>query len=122
MFRRLYIKLREFFGFDAEANKDPMTSNPSTKPWIHIGNCPVCKDGLARIRACRGDGEGHLYALYDECESYWLSPSLEVEPSSVDPEDPLCPVCKTPMSCGCSDWATESDLVDTVWLDQVMID
>ena len=39
-------------------------------PWIHIGECPVCVDGLCRIRCCEGDnGIAHLFAMCDECEA-----------------------------------------------------
>ena len=93
-----------------------MSSIPPS-PWIHIGECPVCVDGLCRVRSCEDDqGRRHLYAMCDECEAIWVQPdtsSLKTYPRG---NDPLCPLCARPLFGDQARWAEPEDIVaDVDW-------
>ena len=93
-----------------------MSSIPPS-PWIHIGECPVCVDGLCRVRSCEDNqGRRHLYAMCDECEAIWVRPdtsSPKIYPSS---EDALCPLCARPLFGDQARWAEPEDIVaDVDW-------
>ena len=97
-----------------------MKSTPPS-PWIHIGECPFCVNGLVRVRSCHEENNDlHLYALCDECEAIWLTPSTEDERIFPDPEQPVCPCCSGELYGSCSRWATAEDLADSEWQAQVI--
>lgn len=53
---------------------------------VYVGNCPVCSDGLCKIRICR-DQIGPLpIALCDECEAFWFSPDISQPPRFLEAE------------------------------------
>lgn len=84
--------------------------------WIHIGECPVCVDGLCRVRCCESEqGEGHLYAMCDECEAIFLEPSTSSERSFPSAESPDCPICARPLYGPQAHWATAQELEHTDW-------
>ncbi len=98
-------------------------SQQPTSPWIHIGECPVCADGLCRVRcSVTEDGMKHLYAMCDECEAIWLEPSTSAKHQFPDPEDPLCPLTSIPLYGSSSRWATTEDIQGTDWENEVVVD
>lgn len=92
------------------------TSENSAFPWIHIGDCPVCGDGLCRIR-CSFDSNGrkYLYALCDECETIWLEPNTQSQRFVPDAENPRCPFSGEELYGPLSRWATTEDIHGTPW-------
>jgi hypothetical protein len=86
-------------------------------PWIHIGECPVCVDGLCRVRVCEDEqGRRHLYAMCDECDALWVRP--DTSSSKVYPrgEEPLCPLCSRPLYGLQARWAEPEDVAaDPDW-------
>lgn len=84
--------------------------------WIHIGECPVCVDGLCRVRFCESEqGEGHLYAMCDECEAIFLEPSTSSPRRFPCSEAPDCPICSRPLYGPQAHWATSQELQHTDW-------
>lgn len=85
-------------------------------PWIHIGECPVCVNGLCRIRFCEDrQGHGHLYAMCDECEAIWTEPSTSTKRQFPNVDEPECPLCSQPLYGPQAHWATAQELNHTDW-------
>lgn len=98
-------------------------SKRPTVPWIHIGECPVCGNGLCRVRCgARADGSVGLYAMCDECEAIWLKPDILGPYQFPDTEDPVCPVSGEAIYGPGSRWATTEDVRETDWESEVVID
>jgi len=98
-------------------------SESLTTPWIHIGECPICGNGLCRLRCCSlPGGRKSLYAMCDECEAIWLQPSTSTEHQFPDSQQPLCPISGGPLYGDDSRWALPSDLPDSGWESEVIID
>ena len=88
-----------------------MSSIPPS-PWIHIGECPVCVDGLCRVRSCEDQqGRRHLYAMCDECEAMWVKPDTSSPKTYPRGEEPQCPVCARPLFGDQARWAEPEDIV-----------
>ena len=100
-----------------------MCSEQPLFPWLHIGDCPICGDGLCRVRCCTtSDGERHLYALCDECETIWLEPTTSSEPITLDAEDPKCPFTNQDLFGAHSRWATTEDIRSTAWESETIVE
>lgn len=98
-------------------------SQQPTSPWIHIGECPICTDGLCRVRCSpAADGSKQLYAMCDECEAIWLEPSTSAKHIFPDAEDPLCPLTNVPLYGSTSRWASVEDIKGTAWEFEVIVD
>ncbi len=83
-------------------------------PWIHIGECPVCVNGLCRVRACKGLlSQPHLYAMCDECESIWVKPDTATTKVYPKSEDPVCPICSQPLFGPQAHWAGPEDVASS---------
>ena len=83
-----------------------MMSELPSSPWIHIGECPVCVNGLCRVRACRDSlGKTHLYAMCDECEATWTKPDTSSHRTYPRADEPLCPICSQPLFGNQAHWA-----------------
>ncbi len=92
-------------------------------PWVHIGDCPLCGDGLCRVRCCTTEnGQKRLFAICDECEAIWLQPNTSSKYLTPDPEEPLCPFSQQPLYGPSSRWATTEDVLGTEWESQTIID
>ncbi len=89
--------------------------------WVYLGRCPVCAEGLCRIRACTGRSAernqptAHLFAVCDECEAVWTHPDLDSQWSFADAADPACPVCEAPLFGSQARWARPADIRGTRW-------
>lgn len=85
-------------------------------PWIHVGECPVCVNGLCRIRTCcEPSGSTHFYAMCDECEATWLQPDTGTPKSFPDAEHPQCPICQAPLYGEQAHWALSEELSGSEW-------
>jgi hypothetical protein len=92
-------------------------------PWIHIGECPVCVNGLCRVRYCEDSaGLGHLYAMCDECEALWLEPSTSSQRQFPSAEAPVCPICARPLYGPQAHWATAQELSHSDWTQAAIFD
>ncbi|MBX3423605.1 MAG: hypothetical protein KF752_18770 [Pirellulaceae bacterium] len=97
-------------------------SESTTAPWIHIGECPICGDGLCRVRCYqKGNEARHLYAMCDECEAIWLLPSTSTAHFFPDSEHPLCPISGEFLFGDNSRWASLADLRGSQWENEVII-
>lgn len=93
-----------------------MKHDDSQLPWIHIGECPICVDGLCRVRCCDGDHvEAHLFAICDECEALWQAPNTACDPQFPNARQPLCPICHRDLYGEQSHWARAEELHGTEW-------
>lgn len=96
---------------------------PPFAPWIHIGECPICTDGLCRVRCSVTSGQKkHLYAMCDECEAIWVQPTTTAPHQFPDAEDPTCPLTGIPLYGSGSRWATTEDIKGTDWENEVIVD
>lgn len=99
-----------------------MSETPAA-PWIHIGECPVCVNGLCRVRTCySSDRTPHFYAMCDECEALWLTPTTNAPHNFPDVSEPRCPVCQQPLYGEQADWAHGEELQGTQWLANCIFD
>lgn len=107
-------------------------SEPPAAPWIHIGECPVCVNGLCRVRTCRSPAGGktpvgnalvgdlpagtlHFYAMCDECEALWLTPTTDAPRQFPDACEPKCPICQQPLYGEQAHWSHAEELQGTEW-------
>ncbi len=83
---------------------------------VHLGNCPVCQDGLRRVRTC-GLHENALHGLIicDECEAIWIDPSESAHHVFGSSESPVCPLCRQPIWSDNSRWSTVEDVCLLGW-------
>ena len=92
-------------------------------PWIHIGECPLCVNGLCRLRYCEDDhGAAHLFAMCDECEAIWLEPSTSAPAQFPDACEPLCPLCARPLYGPQAHWARSEEVLDLNWNEAAIFD
>ena len=99
-----------------------MSQQLPSLPWIHIGECPFCVNGLCRVRYCDHQQGPHLYAMCDECEAMWLEPTTDSPKQFPDAEHPKCPICAGPLYGDSSRWAEPQDLKDSPWQDAAIYD
>ena len=92
-----------------------MTELPPS-PWIHIGECPVCVDGLCRVRTCVKDAAAHFYALCDECEALWIAPNTDSPRTFPGASQPQCPICQQDLYGAQAHWALADELRGTEWM------
>lgn len=88
-------------------------------PIHSIAKCPVCGGGLCGIRICSGDdptqaSPGLGFVMCDECEAIWLEPDTSSEHLYVEPESPLCPICRGGL-WGTSRWANADEVESLGW-------
>lgn len=91
-------------------------------PWIHIGECPVCVNGLCRVRTCMQDGSVHFYAVCDECEALWLAPNTASPRTFPDAIQPKCPVCQQDLYGVQAHWALADELRGSEWMANAIFD
>lgn len=93
-----------------------MNQTPSD-PWIHIGECPVCVNGICRVRSCRGNDQEsiHFYAVCDECDATWVEPDTATELTFADAQNASCPVCNAKMYGKQARWARAEELRGSCW-------
>lgn len=92
-----------------------------TNPWIHIGECPFCVNGLCRVRTCTDEKSGrHFYAVCDECEAIWIEPDTSTRKRFADAENPSCPVCGLPLYGAQSHWSLPDEIRGTPWDEQAI--
>ena len=92
-------------------------------PWIHIGECPLCVNGLCRLRYCEDDhGAAHLFAMCDECEALWIEPNTDSEKSFPAAVHPACPICGQDLYGLQAHWSLPQELTGTVWQDNAIFE
>ncbi len=97
-------------------------SAPTPNPWLHIGECPFCVNGLCRVRVCKADQNSHhLFAVCDECEASWTEPDTNSKRVFLDPEKPVCPICQSDLHDN-SNWAIADDLLKTDWNERTIFE
>ncbi len=98
-----------------------MADNPAN-PWIHIGECPVCVNGLCRVRTCSANGQRHFFAMCDECEALWLTPSTQSPRTFADSSEPKCPICQQDLYGEQSHWSVIEELKSTDWMENAIFE
>ena len=98
-------------------------SQPPATPWIHIGECPVCVNGLCRVRTCRdASGKNHFYAICDECEATWIESDVDSKRSFPNAQDPVCPICGAELYGKQAHWSLPDELAHTEWAVHAIFD
>lgn len=98
-------------------------NQPPATPWIHIGECPVCVDGLCRVRTCDpSSGARHFYAICDECEATWTRPDVDSKKTFPDAQDPRCPICAAKLYGEQSHWSVAEELADSEWAENAIFE
>ncbi len=99
-----------------------MTETPPS-PWIHIGECPVCVNGLCRVRSCTSEsGSLHFYAMCDECEALWLAPDTDTPQTFPDACNPKCPICQQDLYGPQAHWSLADELRGSEWMSNAIFD
>lgn len=93
-----------------------------TVPLIYVESCPVCGDGLCRIRVCITDQRLTGCVLCDECEAVWTDPSLQERVSrKPNADDPECPSCGLSLWSKNAHWANVGEVCLLGWYDRVRV-
>ena len=93
-----------------------------TQPLIYVESCPVCGDGMCRIRVCITDQRLTGCVLCDECEAVWTDPSMQQRaPRVLSMDDPACPSCGVSLWSDQAHWANIGEVCLLGWFDQVRI-
>ena len=94
-----------------------------TKPFlIYVGKCPVCGDGLCRVRVCQHRGKLTGCILCDECETVWTDPTLKVKyTQGAVAATPCCPDCGQSLWDSKSHWGDIPEVCLLGWYDSVEI-
>lgn len=89
---------------------------------IYIRSCPVCGDGLCRVRVCAIDQQLHGCILCDECDTVWTDPALS---ERIDPPNeyssPVCPDCGETLWNDTCHWADIQEVCLLGWYDKVKV-
>jgi len=95
------------------------------KPFlIYVKQCPVCGDGVCRVRVCHDLQRGRLTGcvLCDECETVWTDPTLKQKFLRGKVEGtPCCPDCGQSLWEPNSHWADIPEVCLLGWYDSVQI-
>lgn len=89
--------------------------NSVESPWVYIGECPICVNGIARVRTCAGGAGVHFFAVCDECEAMWVEPDTSSQIQFADAVDPRCPICSAALYGEQSHWSVPQELDQTEW-------
>jgi len=84
---------------------------------IHfVEHCPVCGQGLVRIRVCTNEsGSLFGFVICDECDSTWTDPSMKTPYIQSNPEKPVCPQSGTALWSESSHWADKAEMSLLGW-------
>jgi hypothetical protein len=55
-----------------------------TEPILYLTQCPVCEQGLVRLRTISHQSRLHCICQCDECDASWFSPLLNERLPRVD--------------------------------------
>lgn len=89
-------------------------------PFLYVESCPICGDGLCRIRVCVQDQKILGCILCDECEAVWTDPSLKDRIAQrPGAEGPECPTCGLSLWSRSSHWANVGEACLLGWFDRV---
>jgi hypothetical protein len=113
--RNFAMREKLIYFFAASLGTAMTEPEDDNSPWVHIGECPVCVNGIVRVRTCHGGGETHLIAVCDECEAIWTDPDISNRRGFADAEKALCPICDQPLYGPQSHWSVPIDLQGTEW-------
>ena len=99
----------------------------------YVSNCPVCEQGLVRVRTCLSEHAMHGIFLCDECEAAWQDPQLlhrirqidlpnqkrDSQTSNTSPSDQKLAPMDEPLDDGFfganTHWATSSEIALLGW-------
>ena len=91
--------------------------------FFFVGPCPICEQGLCRVRVCTTDDQALFGCVVcDECEATWTDPTLHERFSQANPEVPVCPKSNIQLWGEQSRWADEEDLCSLGWNTQSITD
>jgi hypothetical protein len=89
---------------------------------IYVKSCPICGDGLCRIRVCLHDQVVTGLVLCDECESMWKDPGMQERLArDANDCDPRCPDCSESLWGENAHWANVGEVCLLGWFDRVHI-
>jgi len=89
---------------------------------IYVESCPVCGDGLCRIRICIHNQRMTGIVLCEECEAIWTDPAMRARVLATSDDDtPRCPDCDQSVWSGNSHWANVGEVCLLGWFDRVHI-
>ena len=89
---------------------------------IYVESCPICGDGLCRIRICVLNQRISGMVLCDECDAMWTDPSMKQRVlNTCADSDPSCPSCGLSVWDEKMHWANVGEVCMLGWFDQVHI-
>jgi hypothetical protein len=85
----------------------------------YVGECPLCEQGLCRIRVCFARCQIFGCVVCDECEATWTDPTLEQRFSQPCSAEPICPKCGVGFWTDQSRWGDVADICLLGWKSNV---
>jgi hypothetical protein len=96
--------------------------NSQDSKIIYVESCPICGDGLCRIRICISNQKVTGFVLCDECEAMWTDPFMQERvPTNSDETNPQCPSCGQSIWGQNSHWANIGEVCLLGWFDHVQM-
>jgi len=93
-----------------------------TSQLIYVESCPVCGDGLCRIRICVTNQRLTGLVLCDECEAMWTNPTMQERiPASSNESEPMCPSCDQSVWGNQAHWASIGEVCLLGWFDRIRL-
>jgi ssDNA-binding Zn-finger/Zn-ribbon topoisomerase 1 len=89
---------------------------------IYVRTCPVCGEGLCRVRVCTASHHLVGCVICDECESVWKDPEMQTR--SVEKDDAYtasCPECGMSLWDDACHWADIQEVCLLGWYDKVKV-
>ncbi|MFN7706480.1 MAG: hypothetical protein ACK5OH_00585 [bacterium] len=90
-----------------------------TKKYFYIDDCPICSQGLARVRVHVRKQSLTGYILCDECEAAWNDPSLLGRIPRGKEGDASCPDGKTSVWSEHCHWASIEEICLLGWYNDI---
>jgi hypothetical protein len=92
-------------------------------PIIYVQSCPICGDGLCRVRVCCVEQRVQGFILCDECEAMWTDPSmLDRVHNDTSCGESHCPGTNLSVWDKNTHWANAGEVCLLGWFDQVRIE
>ena len=87
---------------------------------IYVRHCPVCGQGLARVRTHACGQDQRFCLVCDKCDSTWQTPTSNIY-TQVDPSHATFPETAISVWSGDSRWAGLVETIQAGWYGDVTI-
>ncbi len=89
---------------------------------IYVRSCPICGEGLCRVRVCTSDHRLIGCVVCDECETVWKEPEMQEQSANgIDGVTACCPECGMSLWDDACHWADIQEVCLLGWYDRVKV-